>query len=378
MRFPKAVGITDMKKTNDMIMNAVNLGVNYFDTAWLYPGSEEALGTVLANNGARSRVHIASKLPIYLVRNPGDFDKYFTTSLARLKTGYIDYYLMHMLTDLTSWEKLVQFGIAEWAAEKKAQGKLKQFGFSFHGPRDEFLKILNAYDWDFCQIQYNYSNENYQAGRTGLLAAASKNIPVIIMEPLMGGSLVTRLPAAARNAFARARPDLTPAGWGLNWLWDQSAVTVVLSGMSTAEQVNENLALTENAKAGMLTDADRAVYKEALAAFDAAYKVKCTGCSYCMPCPNEVNIPGCFSSYNTSFALTPIEGFKQYVTSTLSLSTGEYHAASKCIQCGKCESHCPQHINIRNELMRVRKRMEPFYIRAAIAIALKLFGGRRK
>jgi predicted aldo/keto reductase-like oxidoreductase len=367
MRFPRALGVIDMKKTYAMVREAVERGVNYFDTAWIYPGSEEALGSALAECGLREKVYIATKLPVIVCKKSEDFDRYFAQSLERLKTDHIDYYLMHMLTDMNSWEKLKSWGIEGWLRQKKESGAIRQAGFSFHGDRDAFLAILDGYDWDFCQIQYNYSNENYQAGRTGLKAAAAKGIPVIIMEPLLGGKLTGGLPRAAREAFRKADPARSPADWGLSWLWDQSELTVTLSGMSSMEQLNENISLAEKARAGAMTAADLAVFDEVKRIFSASCKVNCTACGYCMPCPRQVNIPGCFAAYNTSFAFSLIEGLKQYVTSTGATSPTP-HTAGQCIKCRKCEKHCPQNIKISAALDDVKRRLEPFWARWALSL----------
>jgi predicted aldo/keto reductase-like oxidoreductase len=360
-----------MKKTSAMVREAADRGVNYFDTAWIYPGSEEALGTALAEHGLRDKVYIASKLPIIVCKKPEDFDRYFSQSLERLKTGRIDYYLMHMLTDINSWEKLKSLGIEDWIRQKKESGAIRQAGFSFHGTRDDFLAILRVYDWDFCQIQYNYSDENYQAGRTGLKAAAEKGIPVIIMEPLLGGRLVDSLPKAAMDAFRKADPDRSPADWGLGWLWEQSEVTVVLSGMSTMEQLKENLKLAEKARTGT----GIAVFDEVKKIFAESRKVNCTGCAYCMPCPQQVNIPGCFAAYNASFAFSLIEGLKQYVNGT-GATTSTLHMAGQCVKCRKCERHCPQNIKISAALDEVRRRLEPFWVRALLSLFRRVAGRR--
>ncbi|MBR4005701.1 MAG: aldo/keto reductase, partial [Treponema sp.] len=204
MRFTKkGIGSTDLEKTETELLRAIELGINYFDTAYIYPGSETSLGQILAKNNLRSKVKIATKLPQYLIRNSESIDKYFSEQLSRLQTDYIDYYLMHMLTDIDAWNTLKKIGIEEWISQKKAQGTIQQIGFSFHGDSDMFLKILDAYDWDFCQIQYNYIDEVTQAGVKGLKAAAEKGIPVIIMEPLRGGKLVT-IPNDAKNVLAQS------------------------------------------------------------------------------------------------------------------------------------------------------------------------------
>jgi predicted aldo/keto reductase-like oxidoreductase len=376
MRFPRVFGKIDLQKSEEMVMRSIEAGVNYFDTAWMYPGSEETLGVILDKNHARDRIYIATKLPLIMVKNASDFDKFFDQSLERLKTDHIDYYLMHMLTDLDQWLKLKSQGIEDWIRRKKAQGQIKQIGFSFHGSGSEFLKILDDYDWEFTQIQYNYSDENFQAGVTGLRAAAVK-MPVVIMEPLLGGKLAGGLPKDAVEIFRKANSNLSPAGWALNWVWNQEEATVVLSGMSTMEQLEENLRLADNASAGMLDSAGKAVYSGVLELVNRSCKIRCTGCNYCMPCPKGVNIPGSFSAYNTTYSLGFVEGMKQFVTSTgLTSETGS--SPSLCIKCGKCETHCPQHIPIMKELARVKKRMEPFWMRFVGVCARSFLGRKRK
>jgi predicted aldo/keto reductase-like oxidoreductase len=361
MRFSR-----NMAETERMILAAIEGGVNYFDTAYIYPGSEETLGAILGKHKKRESVFIATKLPLILCKGPGDFDKFFDKELERLQTGYIDYYLMHMITGSAQWEQFRGWNIEQWLAEKKRAGKIRQAGFSFHGGDGEFIKVLDAYQWDFCQIQYNYSNENFQAGKAGLLAAAAKNIPVIIMEPLLGGKLAAGLPKEAVTLFSKANPSLTPAAWGLRWLWNQREVTCVLSGMNTAAQMEDNLRSADTA--GALTEEELAVYAEVIALFNRAYKIHCTGCNYCMPCPRGVNIPGCFAAYNASFAQSFAVGMQQFFTSTAAVSK-QPCGPRLCVECGKCESHCPQHLPIRRALKQVAGHLEPLPVRLALWIA---------
>jgi len=379
MRFPNKLGITDIQKTEKLIMYAVEKGVNYFDTAWVYPGSEDALGSALSRNNARNKVYIATKLPLVMLKpsrdNKIDFDKYLNQSLERLKTDYIDYYLMHMVTDTEQWKKLKDAGIESWMAQKKKEGLIKHIGFSFHGSGSEFLKILDNYNWELALIQYNYFDKNFQAGVMGLCAAATK-MPVAIMEPLLGGKLASGLPKEAVKIFKNADADLSPAGWALNWLWNQREVTTVLSGMSTIEQLEENIVLAEKSSVGMLDDTKLAVYKSALDVIKRSCKVRCTGCNYCMPCPVGVNIPGSFSAYNAIYSMGYIEGLKQYVTST-GLTQEKSGSPSLCIKCGKCEGHCPQSISIMKELVTVKKRMETPIIRF-IGFCARAFLGKKR
>ena len=371
MRLPRTAGRIDLLKTEELLRQAVEGGVNYFDTAYVYSGSEEALGTVLARTGLRDKIFLATKLPHQRCQKTEDFDRIFNEELERLHTDHIDFYLVHNLSTPARWERAVALGIKDWIAEKKASGQVRRIGFSFHGTLGDFETILDAYDWDFCQIQYNYSDENYQAGVTGLRKAHAKGMPVIIMEPLLGGKLATNLPARARDLQAAAHPDWSPARWGFSWLWNQPEPTVVLSGMNATGQMTDNLATANAAAPGMLSAADEQTLEAVRTVFREAYKVPCTGCNYCMPCPHGVNIPGCFAGYNASYANGLMEGFKTYYMSTTVDSNGKRSSARSCQNCGACEPKCPQHIAIPRELEQVRKRMEPFWSRPVLKIVNK-------
>ncbi len=358
MRLPGSLGRIDIEASEKLVMQAIKGGVNYFDTAYLYNGSEEALGAILERNKMRDQVYIATKLPHANCKSPADFDKYFDIQKERLQTGHIDYYLIHNISDFAQWERIKQLGIEEWIAGKKQSGEIRRIGFSYHGPAGQFNTVLDAYDWDFVQIQYNYINENYQAGRAGLHAAAKRGLPVIVMEPLLGGKLATGLPAEAQRLFESARPTSTPAEWALNWLWDQPEVTVVLSGMSNEAQLAENLALAAASHPEMLSGEERQTLAAVIDAFNKSYKIPCTGCNYCMPCPKGINIPACLAAYNTSYVSGFVAGIAQYATST-GLAGEDAHLASDCIECKACESHCPQNIAVSTEMRRVKRRFQP-------------------
>lgn len=360
MRFPRTVGLTNMKETESEILEAVRSGINYFDTAYIYPGSESALGEILEKNGLRDQVYIATKLPHYLIRDLDGLEKMFQTQLKRLRTDHIDYYLMHMLADVDTWWRLVALGIKDWLAEKQASGQIGQVGFSYHGNTDAFCKLLEVYDWDFCQIQYNYMDEHTQAGRRGLHYAASKGIPVIIMEPLRGGKLVSRLPEKAKRILGEYPVKHTPAGWAFRWLWNQPEVTCVLSGMNSMDMVRENIETASAAKVGDLGPDEEKMLSRVVAAINEKTKVGCTGCSYCMPCPKGVDIPGTFACYNRLYTESKFWGFMEYVICTALRKNST--AASACIGCGKCEMHCPQGIAIRQQLGNAVKVLEgPLY-----------------
>ena len=360
MRFPQKMGKIDMAETEKLILAAIEKGINYFDTAYIYPGSEAAVGEILAKNGLRSKVNIATKLPHYLIKNKGGLDKLFNEELRRLRTDHIDYYLMHMLNDTDTWNRLKAMGIEDWIAEKKASGSIRQVGFSYHGNSETFCKLIDAYNWEFCQIQYNYLDEHTQAGRRGLAYAHSKGIPVVIMEPLRGGRLVNLLPEKAKAVFADYPVKRSPAEWGLRWLWDQEAVTVVLSGMGSMEMLEENLRVASQSRENTLTDGDFALYAKVVAAINESVKVGCTGCGYCQPCPKGVDIPGTFAAYNRWCGEEKAGAFMDYLKCTTMRQNST--AASNCIGCGKCEQHCPQSIAIRKELKEAQKALEtPVY-----------------
>lgn len=385
MRFTKKGTEIDLDKAEKEVMYAIRHGVNYLDTAYVYPGSEEAVGKILAKNDCRNQINLATKLPHYLIRSKAGAEKKFQEQLRRLQTDYIDYYLMHMLNDVKTWEHLLELGIGEWIEEKKSTGQIRNIGFSYHGNTGNFKILLDAYDWDFCQIQYNYLDENSQAGREGLLYAGSKGIPVIIMEPLRGGRLVNNLPASAvrlisdlkkpngavdlpaadhladdslgeKQSQAYEKGSYTPAELAFRWLWNQPQVTCVLSGMNSMEMVQENVRIAEDAKAGAFTQEQFRTIAQVKEEILKNMKVGCTGCGYCMPCPQHVDIPMAFHCYN----LHHIEGKKsgkwEYVQATA--MRRESSSASQCIRCGKCEKHCPQGIPIREKLKEAARDLE--------------------
>ena len=367
MRFTRKGNGIDIDKAEQELMTAYRAGVNYFDTAYIYPGSEEALGQILERNHIRDQVHIATKLPQFLIRNREAVDKYFDEELTRLRTTYIDYYLMHHVTDVAMWEKLKKVGILDWIRDKKASGAIRNIGFSYHGNTENFLKILNDYDWDFCQIQYNYLDEVSQAGVKGLKAAAAKGIPVVIMEPLRGGKLVNMLPQGARDAMKKSGRGWSPAEWGLRWLYNQEEVTVVLSGMNSEEMVKENCRIASETEAGSMTEADFETLEAVKKSIRENEKVGCTGCRYCMPCPKGVDIPGIFRCYNAMYTESKSGGRFQFAQ-TVALSK-EPPFATQCVECGKCEQHCPQSIPIREKLKEADKALRPLPYKIGIGIA---------
>ncbi|MCR4702909.1 MAG: aldo/keto reductase [Saccharofermentans sp.] len=376
MRFISRNGKIDFDKADKEFMRAYELGVNYFDTAYIYPGNEEIVGRIIEKNKIRDKINLATKLPQYLVKSRAGIEKYFEEELKRLRTDYIDYYLMHHMTDHTQWEKLVDLGIKEWIEEKKAEGKIRHVGFSFHGTTEEFLKILNAYDWEMCLVQYNYVDEHTQAGKAGVHAAAEKGIPVMIMEPLRGGKLVDLLPEKAKKKIADDPHGWSPAEWAFRWLWNQGDVTCVLSGMNSIEMVEENCRIASEAEAGAFTDEEQQFLSGIKQIIIDTTKVNCSGCRYCMPCPKGVNIPGIFSCYNHMYSESKSSGRLEYFQ-TIALRT-EPCDASLCIKCGKCEKHCPQSIPIREKLVEADKALNPPFVKLYNKAAKRVMVGKRK
>ena len=373
MRFSRGINTKiDIDKAEKLVMSAIDRGVNYFDTGYVYAGSEQALGEILRRNeGARAKIHIATKLPYNQCKTYEDFDKIFKIQLGRLHTDRIDYYLMHNMTCVEDWDRIRKLGIEEWIAAKKAEGSIGQIGFSFHGLQHEFMALLEAYGWDFCMIQYNYVNENYQAGREGLLKAHEKGLPVIVMEPLLGGKLAAGLPKKVIKLFNDADSGLTPAARSLRWLWNHEEVTVVLSGMNSMEQLDDNIHTAQTAEPGMLTQSESEVIARAAGIFREAYRIPCTECNYCLPCPKGVNIPGSFAAYNMSYVSGYIAGMTLYMTSTRGIDPEKSTGGRKCVKCGICSKRCPQNIDVIAALEKVLRRMEPFWLNAGIKLARK-------
>ena len=369
MRFPQKNGSIDYEKTKAQIKLAIDHGVNYFDTAYVYPGSEETVGKIMEDLGVRKDIYIATKLPQYMVRTSAAIDRYFNEELKRLRTDYIDYYLMHMMTDVSQWENLDNLGIRQWIDDQKAAGRIHNIGFSFHGTTDMFLKILDAYDWDFCQIQYNYLDEHTQAGRAGLEAAEAKGIPVIIMEPLRGGKLVDLLPDKAKKLIAENERGWSPAEWAFRWLWNQTGVTCVLSGMNTKKMIAENIRAASRMRPGMLTEEDQAFLGQICDIIRERTKVGCTGCRYCQPCPKGVDIPTLFRCYNAMYAENKAPGRKEFMQ-TVALRR-EPAFATQCVRCGKCEKVCPQGLKVMDLIQEADRAVRPLPLRIGYAAARK-------
>lgn len=375
MRFTKSGNSIDFDKAETEFMHAFDLGVNYFDTAYIYPGNEEIVGRIIEKNGIRDKINLATKLPQYLIKTRAGLDRFFDEELKRLRTDYIDYYLMHHMTDLAQWEKLKALGIEEWFEEKKRRGQIKNIGFSFHGDTKTYLSILNAYDWDLSLVQYNYFDDHTQAGEEGIKAAARKGVKVCIMEPLRGGKLVDLLPEKAKRKIAEEPHGWTPAEWAFRWLWNQPEITCVLSGMNSIEMIDENCRVASEAKAGEFGSDEQAFIQKIKSCIIESTKVNCTGCRYCMPCPQGVDIPAIFSCYNHVYSENKRSGrFEYFQTVSLRITPAD---ASLCIECGKCEKHCPQSIPIRDKLKEADKALRPWYQKIYLKVARHFMVGKK-
>lgn len=335
-------GRIDYPAATAMLRRAIDGGVNYIDTAYVY--HEEASEAWLAEalrDGYRERVALATKMPVWMVKKPGDFDRLLDEERRRLQTDQIDYYLLHSL-DAAHWRMVLEHDQLASAERALADGRVAHLGFSFHGPYELFVEILDASDlWEFCQIQLNYMDEDYQAGRRGLETAAGRGLGVIIMEPLRGGALVRNLPPRVREAWASAPVHRSPAEWGLQWLWSLPEVSIVLSGMSTMLHVEEDLEYAARSRAGLLTAEELAVVSRVRDLYRELIQIPCTACRYCVPCPQGVAIPEVLEYWNDAHMYDDTERQRVYYS-----WLDEAERADHCTACGECEDKCPQGIAI--------------------------------
>jgi predicted aldo/keto reductase-like oxidoreductase len=360
MRLPTVDDKIDETEATKMIHYAIDHGVNYVDTAYPYHGGtgEAFVGRAL-KGGYREKVRLATKLPSWEVQTAADFDKYLNIQLERLQLDYVDFYLLHSLNK-NAWPKLRDLGVREWAEHAIAAGRFHYLGFSFHDDYDTFKQIVDEYEWPMCQIQYNYMGVEHQAGAKGLHYAASKGLAVVIMEPLLGGKLVAP-PQSIQSMWDSAGNGRTPAAWGLQWLWNQPEVSVVLSGMSALEQVEENIALAGASGIGALTVEELALYDQVRARYQGLTAIPCTNCKYCMPCPQGVDIPANLGTYNDGLMYDKPDaahgqyGWWKFAYEEQGIFDHDIRAA-QCIQCGECETKCPQSIPI-SEWMPVIHRV---------------------
>ena len=379
MRLPVRDGRIDEARAIAQIRGAIDQGVNYLDTAWPYHAgeSEVLLGKAL-RDGYRERVKIATKLPTWLIHSREDMDRYLNAQLEKLQADCIDYYLLHNF-DASSWERFVQLGAVEFLDAAREDGRIVNPGFSFHGLGRNFARVVDAYPWVFCQIQYNYLDEEFQAGTAGLEYAASKGLGVIVMEPLRGGDLGRpEAPPAVAAIWDEAAVKRTPVEWALRWIWNRPEVTVILSGMNEEAHIAENIAIASTALPESLSNEELAIVARASQTYRRLVKVGCTGCSYCMPCPADVLIPACFVEYNkvSMFGKPEEAKFLYAIRMSGEVSGAKPGYASQCVRCGDCLDKCPQGIAIPDKLAQVAEEMEGPELAKRMDFARRLFHNR--
>jgi predicted aldo/keto reductase-like oxidoreductase len=359
MRLPEKNGTIDEERAAQLIRRAVDEGVNYIDTAFSYHrGRSEPFLARALSDGYRSRVRLATKLPHWLAQSREDLDRLLAAQLERLDTRTIDYYLIHSL-EATGWERMNSLGVVSFLERAKSDGRILHTGFSFHGDRPTFKTIIDAYDWDCCLIQYNYLDQENQAGTEGLEYAASRGVGLMIMEPLRGGYLARKPGPRIQHIWDEASVQRSPAEWALRWVWNRPEVVVVLSGMSDQRQLEENLRIADAAGPGSLTGEELRLVRRVTEVHQELVKVNCTGCRYCMPCPAGVDIATCFEAYNNLHGLTS----KAYATMFYLIRVAGVGGrpasyASLCTECGACQGLCPQHLPIPKLLKKVARELE--------------------
>lgn len=358
MRLALKDGAIDEDRATRQLRTAIDRGVNYVDTAVPYHNgaSEPFVGRALGG-GYRDKVRLATKLPHWSADSAKDMDRLLAAQLANLQTDRIDYYLVHNLSRPT-WERARDLGVLDFLARAKKDGRIRNAGFSYHGDKDTFPTIVDAYDWDFCQIQYNYLDENSQAGTAGLEHAAAKRLAVIIMEPLRGGNLGKEPPASIRTIWDEAPVKRSPAEWALRWIWNHPAVTVVLSGMNEEAHIEENLRIAGEAAPRSLTAQELQLVGRVRDEFRRLMHCGCTGCQYCMPCPSGVDIPTCFEILNSQHVFGNPEMARMVYLIRAGGVFGKPGIASLCTECGACEKKCPQSLPIRRLLKDVAREYD--------------------
>ena len=382
MRLPQKKGTPgdgkiDEERARKQILYAIDNGVNYFDTAMPYHmgASELFLGKVFTN-GLRDKVKLATKIPHFHVNVPEDMEKIIKAQLNKLNTDYIDYYLVHAL-DKKSWEKMKSFGVLEFLEGLKKDQRIINTGFSYHGDRDTFKEIIDAYNWDICQIQYNYLDVQNQAGRRGLKYADKKHVSVIIMEPLRGGNIAGNVPPDVQELWDQAETKRSPAEWALRWIWNHPEVTCVLSGMNEEAHIDENIKIANDSHPDTLKERELQLVDSVRKKYMELMKIGCTGCNYCMPCPSGVNIPISFEFYNSAHMFGNHKRAKMMYLFFLSGAVGDPAYASMCEKCGECEEACPQNLPIQATLENVAKQFEGKWFKQTSWLVSKFFAFQR-
>ena len=378
MRLPEKRGRIDEERATRLIRSAMDKGVNYVDTAFLYHGgsSESFLGRALAD-GYREKVNLATKLPHWMAKNQEDMDRLLQIQLDRLQTDHIDYYLIHNLNG-KGWQQAKERGVIDFLENAKADGRIGHMGFSFHGALPAFKTIVNEHDWKFCQIQYNFLDEENQAGTEGLEYAAAKGLGIIIMEPLRGGNLASPIPKPVQAIWDEAEPRRSPVEWALRWVWNRPEVSLVLSGMNAESQVEEDCRIAGEAHPDSLNKEELILVGLARNAYRKLMKAECTGCRYCLPCPSDVNIPLCFEYYNAAHLFGNPRRTRLLYTAIVGNAMGSQSGlASQCTDCGKCVKVCPQQLAIPELLKEVAKEFEGLLTRPMIWMGRRLMAVKR-
>lgn len=379
MRLPTRVGgqasnLIDRERTVKQIRYAIDQGVNYLDTAYPYHlgASESFLGEYVLKDGYREKVNIATKLPCFTINKKESMEEIFNKQMEKLQVDYIDYYLLHAL-DGKMWSKMLSLDVIEFMNNIRKQGKVRHMGFSFHGTGDDFKKIVDGYDWEFAQVQFNILDEHFQAGIEGIRYAHGKGLGIIVMEPLRGGSLVGKIPNEVQKLYNSAPVKKSPADWALRWIWNHSEITVVLSGMNNEENIRENIKIASEAFPDSLSDTEMGIIENVRKTYQDIMQVGCTGCAYCMPCPAGINIPGAFKNLNNYHMFSKFEA-RVYHMGYAGVRTedGKPHWTSTCLNCGQCEKKCPQGIKIREEFKHVQRDLEGAGIKATANIARRI------
>lgn len=351
MRFPMIQtgdgAVVDEEQSIQMIRYGIDHGVNYIDTAYPYHNGESELIVAKAlKNGYRDRTYLATKLPVWLVEKYDDMERFLDIQLNKLETDCIDFYLLHALNK-SRWDSLMELKVLDFMEKAKANGKIKYICFSFHDNNKTFKEIINAYDWDMCQIQMNIMDMDEQATVEGLKYAGDKNIPVVIMEPLKGGKLANCVPDEIGQIYGQSRIKRTPVEWAFRWLYNFPQVAVILSGVSSMEQLKDNLRIFNDAKANCMDEEELALIEQVRQAYLKGIKIPCTGCEYCLPCPQRVSIPRIFDLVNSAFMYMSEKDSKNNYQRFI---VNDGNDASKCVECGQCENVCPQNIPIMQKL----------------------------
>ena len=385
MRLPTYFGgvgsaAIDREKAAALVRGAIDQGVNYLDTAWPYHlgASESFLGDFVLTDGYREKVFLATKLPCFLIRKTEAMQNIFDKQLQKLNTDYIDYYLAHSL-DATSWLSMKALGIIGFMDKLKSEGKVRHMGFSFHGKKEDFMQIVDDYPWDFVQVQYNILDEHFQAGIEGIQYAAKKGMGVIVMEPMRGGTLVDKIPSEVKRIYEGSGYNRTAADWAFRWIYNNPDVTVVLSGMSTKAQVDENVQVASESLPNGMSDDELAIVKTVKETYHRLLTVGCTGCAYCMPCPAGIDIPGALKNLNNYHMFKKSSAkFAHLRFAGVSTLDGKAHWTSACIDCGKCEDKCPQGVPVRKTFLQVQKELETPIIKAMAGIGRTFIGTKKE